>query len=221
MRPNSFWTAVVACLLFAAASAVAADKGKSTKWSFEDAKIGTVPNGWIADVTGSKKGETPQWEVIKDDGRSVLAQLASGGANGDFPVCLNKGSSLKDGSVTIRFKPISGRIDASGGIVFRARDKDNFYVARANALEDNVSIYYTRDGNRKTIKYWDNIEVKLGQWHELKVEAKGFTFTVSLDGKVAGTIEDTQKFFPDAGIVGFWTKADSVTYFDTLSIGAE
>lgn len=191
------------------------------KWDFADAKVGSVPKGWVAGVTGSKEGTAPRWEVIADGERNVLAQLESGGARGDFPVCLKRGSSLKDGTVSIRCKPISGKVDQAGGVVFRAKNKDNFYIARANALENNVSIYVTRDGKRKTIKYWENVEVALGKWHELKVEVKGFTFKVSLDGKPVGEITDTKGAFADAGMVGFWTKADSVTYFDSLAVDGE
>ena len=212
MRPYYFLTAV-ACVLFVAATTVA-----NEEWTFEDAKVGKAPKGWIAGETGSKKGTAPRWEVRQDEGRNVLAQLESGGERGDFPVCLKQGSSLKDGAVSVRFKSISGRVDQAGGVVFRAKDKDNFYIARANALENNVSIYVTHKGQRKTIKYWEDIDVALNKWHELKVETNGFTFKVSLNGKLVGTIEDGQRIFPDAGMVGVWTKADSVTYFDTLSV---
>lgn len=204
---------VVACLLFAASVAVAHEK-----WDFHGADAVAVPKGWIAGVTGSKTGAAPRWEVVRDEDHKVLAQLESGGARNDFPVCLKQGSSFKDGSVSVRLKPISGRVDQAGGVVFRAKDKDNFYIARANALEDNVSFYVTHKGRRKTIKYWDGIEVGLGQWHQLKVEVKGFTFRVFLNGKLVGEVEDTEKTFPDAGMVGFWTKADSVTYFDDLTV---
>ncbi len=212
MRPYYF-LAAIACVLFAAATAVADEK-----WTFEDAKVGT-PKEWIAGVTGAKKGKVPRWKVIQDNGRKVLAQLESGGENGDFPVCLKKKSSFKEGTVSVRLKPISGNKDQAGGVVFRAKDKDNFYIARANALENNVSFYVTRDGKRKTIKYWDDIEVGLGEWHELKVEAKGSTFKVWLNKKFVGEVEDTAKTFMNAGMVGFWTKADSVTYFDNLAVG--
>ena len=144
--------------------------------------------------------------------------MESGGARSDFPVCLKKNSSFKEGVVSVRLKPISGNVDQAGGVVFRAKDKDNFYIMRANAKENNVSFYYNRDGKRTTIKYWENIPVPLGEWHTLEVEAKGFTFKVSLNGKRVGKIEDANKNFPDAGMVGVWTKADSVTYFDNLIV---
>ena len=213
---RSYCFAVVACWLFASSFTVADEK-----WNFLDATVGSVPQGWVAGGTGAKAGKPPRWSVIQDDGHNVLAQLESGGANGDFPVCLKQGSSLKDGSVSVRFKSISGRIDQAGGVVFRAKDKDNFYIARANALENNVSFYVTRNGKRKTIKYWEDVDVGLGKWHELKVEVRGFRFKVSLNGELVGEIEDTERIFPDAGMVGVWTKADSVTYFDSLAAGGD
>ncbi len=205
---------VVSCVLFAATAAIAAE---NQKWSFGDAKVGP-PKAWIVGVTGAKKGRPPKWEVIQDDGHNVLAQLEAGGANGDFPVCLKKKSSFKEGTVSVRLRPISGSKDQAGGVVFRAKDKDNFYVARANALENNVSFYVTQDGKRKTIKYWEDVDVALGQWHELKVEAKGAKFKVWLNNKFVGEVEDPAKTFTSAGMAGFWTKADSVTYLYKLTV---
>jgi hypothetical protein len=205
--------AFAACMLLATPAALADEK-----WTFDDANVGSGTTGWIAGVTGSKAGESPRWEVIQDDGHNVLAQLESGGENGDFPVCLKQESSLRDGTVSTRFKPISGNIDQAGGVIVRAKNKDNFYVARANALENNVSFYVTTGGKRKTIKYWGNVEVELGKWHELKVEVKGFVFKVWLNGKLVGEVEDTEHVFSDAGMVGVWTKADSVTHFSELSV---
>ena len=189
-------------------------------FTFDRDKPGEVPAGWIAAVTGSKEGAAPRWEVRQDESGKVLAQLESGGAGGDFPVCLEKTSVFKDGTVSVRLKPISGNTDQAGGVVFRAVDKDNFYIARANALEDNVSIYCTRNGKRRTIQYWENVKVKLGGWHKLVVEAKGFRFRVWLNDEFVGEIEDTERIFPNAGMVGVWTKADSVTYFRDLAINS-
>ena len=132
---------------------VAATTVANEKWTFEDAQVGKAPQGWIAGETGSKKGKAPRWEVRQDEGRNVLAQLESGGARSDFPVCLKKNSSFKEGVVSVRLKPISGNVDQAGGVVFRAKDKDNFYIVRANAKENNVSFYYNQDGKRTTIKF--------------------------------------------------------------------
>lgn len=194
---------------------------RKTTWRFSQTGQNSWKDDWLAGVTGAKQGQPPRWTLTRDGNKTVLAQLEPGGRNGDFPVCLKRGSSLKDGTVTIRFKSISGRIDQAGGVVFRAKDLDNFYVARANALEDNVSIYVTRNGKRQTIKYWENIPVARGKWHDLSVRMQGNTFTVFLDGKVAGRVTDPAGPFSDAGMVGFWTKADSITYFESLTIEQE
>ncbi len=107
--------AVVLCGVLAANGAIAE---KKQCWTFADAKLGT-PNGWIVGATGAKRGKAPLWKVIDDSGRHVLAQLESGGENGDFPVCLKKESSFRNGIVSVRLKPISGSKDQAGGVIFR------------------------------------------------------------------------------------------------------
>jgi Domain of Unknown Function (DUF1080) len=127
-------------------------------------------------------------------------------------------TSIKDGFVEVKFKPISGREDQAGGLVWRARDANNYYVARANALENNVTIYHTING-RRTEKKRARMTVSNGQWHTLRVEFHGNHFTVGLDGKNA--LEWDDDTFEDAGKVGVWTKADSVTLFDDFSYGSK
>ncbi len=116
----------------------------------------------------------------------------------------------------MRFKPVAGKEDQAGGVVWRAKDADNYYIALANALEDNVTIYHTIQGRRVSFK---NVEhpVKSGAWHTLRFEFQGNRFTVIFDG--AKVIEATDDSFADAGKVGVWTKADSVTLFDDFSYG--
>ena len=118
--------------------------------------------------------------------------------------------------VEVKFKPISGKEDAAGGLVWRWKDGDNYYVARANALENNVSLYYTERGRRITIKYVD-APVARNQWHTLRVEFKGDRIKVALDGKTY--IEVADQHISGPGSVGVWTKADSVTAFDDFSYG--
>jgi len=113
--------------------------------------------------------------------------------------------------VEVKFKPISGKEDQAGGLVWRWKDGDNYYVARANALEDNVSLYYTQNGRRNTIKYVD-APVAKNQWHTLRVEFMAKRIQVSLDGKLYIEVDDDRIVGP--GAVGLWTKADSVTAFD-------
>ena len=130
---------------------------------------------------------------------------------------MKSGTSLADGFVEVKFKPISGGEDQAGGLVWRWKDGDNYYVARANALENNVSLYYTEHGSRKTIKYVD-APVARGSWHTLRVEFAGTRIAVLLDGKRYIELDDSH--IGGAGAVGVWTKADSVTAFDDFAYGA-
>ena len=134
-----------------------------------------------------------------------------------YPVCLKNDTSVKDGFVEVKFKPISGREDQAGGVIWRAKDSDNYYIARANAFEDNVTIYHTVKGKR-TEKKRTNMKVASGEWHTLRVDFSGKHFTVTCDGKKA--IEWDDETFTEAGMVGLWTKADSVTLFDDFIYGS-
>jgi hypothetical protein len=118
----------------------------------------------------------------------------------------------------VKFKSVSGKEDQAGGVIWRCQDADNYYIARANALEDNVTIYHTIKGNRTSFK---NIDTKVapGVWHTLRVEFKGNKFAVIFDGKKV--IEATDDSFAEAGKVGVWTKADSVTLFDDFTYGGK
>jgi len=133
-----------------------------------------------------------------------------------FPWCVRTDTKLSDGWVEVKFKPISGKEDQAGGVVWRWQDGDNYYVARANALENNVSLYYTARGIRKTLKYVD-APVARGQWHTLHVDFAGSKIGVSLDGK--RYIEFDDSHITGSGAVGVWTKADSVTAFDEFGFG--
>jgi hypothetical protein len=115
----------------------------------------------------------------------------------------------------VRCKPVSGKIDEACGLVFRFRDRDNYYVARANVLEDNVNLYQVVKGRRRQTKGW-NGKVAPNVWHTLAIEARGDRLQVFWEGtRIIDVRDDT---FRDPGRVGVWTKADSVTYFDALSV---
>jgi 3-keto-disaccharide hydrolase len=128
-----------------------------------------------------------------------------------------RASSLENGYVEVKFKALSGKEDQAGGVVWRWKDGDNYYVARANALENNVSLYYTANGRRNTIRYVD-APVPSNVWHTLRVEFSGKRIKVALDGKTYIELEDSR--IPGPGAVGLWTKADSVTAFDDFSYGS-
>ena len=181
--------------------------------NFDQHKPGAVPAGWECGVTGQG---SPRWTVEADrsapSGPNVLRQAGSG----TFPWCVKKGASISDGFVEVKFKPERGREDQAGGVVWRWKDGNNYYVARANALEDNVSLYHTTNGRRITIKYVD-APVARNVWHTLRVDFKDQHISVSLDGKRYIDLDDTHIAGP--GAVGVWTKADSVTSFDDFSYG--
>jgi len=180
---------------------------------FAAADVGKAPSGWTATQTGT--GEA-KWAVVRNDtapdGPFVLKQ--SGQAT--FPLCLKDDTNLLDGFVEVKFRPISGTQDQAGGVVWRAKDVNNYYIARANALENNVTIYHTING-RRTEKKRVQATVASGQWHTLRVEFRGSHFTVLFNGQKALDWDD--ETFRDAGKVGVWTKADSVTEFSGFSYG--
>jgi hypothetical protein len=137
---------------------------------------------------------------------------------GTFPICIYESAKLKDGLVEVKFKPIEGKEDQAGGVIWRVQDSNNYYIARANALEDNVTIYHTIGGKRVAFKSIST-KVKSGVWHTLRVDFDGNKFTVTFDGNKV--IEATDQSFPNAGKVGVWTKADSVTLFDDFSFSGK
>jgi hypothetical protein len=181
--------------------------------SFDNGKAGAPPSGWTATKTGT--GEA-KWTIEADSTAPSKPNVLKQSGQATYPVCIKDDTSLKDGFVEVKFKPISGREDQAGGVLWRARDSNNYYVARANALEDNVTIYDTVNG-RRTERKRTSVKVASNQWHTLRVDFKGSHFTVTFDGKKA--IEWDDRTFTDAGKVGVWTKADSVTLFDDFSDG--
>ena len=183
--------------------------------TFDTTKPGELPTKWLAGVTG--KGQA-KWAVEADATAPSKPNVLKQSGEGTYPWCVNTNVSVKDGFVEVKFKPISGKEDQAGGLIWRWQDGDNYYIARANALEDNVTIYHTIKGKR-TEKKRINVKVASNQWHTLRVDFAGNHFTVTFDGKKA--IEWDDSTFKEPGAVGVWTKADSVTLFDDFSYGAK
>ncbi|HEY0549263.1 MAG TPA: family 16 glycoside hydrolase [Verrucomicrobiae bacterium] len=182
--------------------------------NFDDGKAGEAPVGWSATKTGSGAAK---WTVEKDDSAPSKPNVLKQSGEATYPICIKDDTSLKDGFVEVKFKPVAGKEDQAGGVIWRVKDADNYYVARANALEDNVTIYHTIKGKRVSFKNV-NTKVAPGAWHTLRVDFVGNKFTVTFDGKKV--IEAMDDSFIDAGKVGVWTKADSVTLFDDFSYGS-
>jgi len=183
--------------------------------NFDDAKPGEAPPGWTAIQTG--KGMA-KWTVEKDDTAPSKPNVLKQSGEATYPVCLKNDTSVKDGFVEVKFKSITGKEDQAGGVLWRGKDADNYYVARANALEDNVTIYHTLNGKR-TEKKRVKMKVASNQWHTLRVDFQGNHFKVTFDGQSALEWEDDT--FTEAGKVGVWTKADSVTLFDDFTFGSQ
>jgi hypothetical protein len=179
-------------------------------------QLGLEPSNFAFGGTGS--GAPAEWRVVSDSTavhQAAIAQTSADTTDYRFPLAVYKPVSAKDVDVSIRFKPVGGKVDQAGGIAVRLTTYDDYYVVRANALEDNVRFYRVVKGRRELIK-GINTKVVGNQWHTLGLRAEGEHFTVSYDGKVLFSADD--KTFAIEGKVALWTKADSVTYFDTLTI---
>ena len=191
--------------------------------NFDNEKTGMPPSGWNCTQTG--RGEA-KWAVVSDDTAPSKPNVLKQSGVATFPVCLKDDTNLKDGFVEVKFKPVSGKEDQAGGLIWRAKDSNNYYVFRANANEDNVVLYKTVNGKRSPLDivgrkggYGIKEKVASGQWHTLRIEFAGSSFKAFFDAKHVFDVEDST--FTEAGRVGVWTKADSVTLFDDFSYGAK
>jgi hypothetical protein len=186
-----------------------------TKWDFDSDTPGKAPAGFSFGRTG--KGAPGRWVVQAEkgapSGKQVLAQVDRDDTDFRFPIAVATGSSYRDLHLSVKCKMVSGRVDQACGLVFRYRDENNYYITRANALEDNIRLYSVKDGKRKQLASYRG-KVTANAWHDYAVVAQGKKITVIWDGKQVLSVEDAT--LAEAGKVGVWTKADSVTYFDDL-----
>lgn len=190
--------------------------------SFEGTKIGAAPDDWTVTLTGS--GD-PKWTVESDETAPSKSKVLKQSGRATYPLILKNDTHIGDGFVEMKFKAIAGSQDRAAGIVWRAKDANNYYVVRANALEDNVVLYKTVNGVRSPLDivgrrggYGTDVGVPANTWHSLRIDFNASRFRVSFNSKPLFEVEDST--FPDAGKVGLWTKADSVTLFDEVSYGA-
>jgi hypothetical protein len=202
-------------IMLALVSIASADKTSPTTWSFDTGDTDAVPQWFTFARTGS--GSVGKWLIKAADdapsGKQVLAQVDADKTDNRFPIAVASAPVVADVAVSVKCKPISGKVDQACGIVVRYQDAKNYYVTRANALEGNVRFYYVKNGKRVQVASWSG-KVETGKWHDYKIEAKGDHFVISFDGTQVLDVKD--KTFTKAGKVGLWTKADSVTYFDDL-----
>src|SRR6266516_308113 len=197
------------------AASIATALAAAETGNFDEMKTGASPPDWTATQTGSG---TAKWTVDKDNSAPSKPNVLKQSGQATFPICFKNDTNIKDGFVEVKFKPIAGKEDQAGGVIWRLQDANNYYIARANALENNVTIYHTIGGKRVAFKSIKT-KVKSGVWHTLRVDFGGNKFTVTFDGNKV--IEATDQSFPNAGKVGVWTKADSVTLFDDFSFSGK
>src|ERR1700730_4217537 len=194
--------------------------GKQLIYNFDSDSVGQLPAKFHPARTG--QGSESTWAVMADPTApskpNVVAQTSTDKTDYLFPLLIADEGSLRDLDLSVKFKAVSGSVDQAAGLVFRLRDPNNYYIVRANALEDNYRLYHVVDGRRRQFA-GANLKVTSGEWHELRVEAVGNKITCYYDG--TQKIEATDETFKDAGKVGLWTKADSVTSFDDLKVVAK
>ncbi len=200
--------------------------------NFDSAKLGSVPSGWT--VTPNH-GAPSNWEILKDPTAPsppyVFAEVSRDrGADDDRGLCplaiLNQ-MDVRDGDLSVKVKPVSGREERAGGLVFRYRDPDNYYLLRANALQNSIDLYKVEDGKRTPLasrgappkSYGVNHPVPFNQWSVLKVQFRGPLFSVYFNHRRLFEVQDAT--FRQSGKVGLWTKAGGITYFDDFRIAGK
>ena len=201
---------------FACLDATGLAQGNAIMIAIEHMTVGDPPADF--DVARTGQGGPARWRVADDKsaaGGRAIEQVSTDRTDYRFPLAIHKASSARNADVSLRFKPVAGSVDQAGGIALRLADPDNYYVVRANALEDNVRFYRMVKGRREQL---DGVNTKVApnEWHQLGLRAEGDRFTVTFDGKVLFTASD--RTFDGAGRVALWTKADSVTRFDSITI---
>lgn len=195
---------------------------------FDSAKPGSVPPGWtVAPIAGT----APHWEIVKDPSAPsppyVFAQVSHDAAGGGCPLAILDKMEIRDGDLSVKVKPVSGRADRGGGLVWRYRDPDNYYLVRANAMENSIVLYKVEDGKRTPLasrnqlpkSYGVKHPVPVNEWSVLKVQFRGPLFSVYFNHRRLFEVQDST--FVDRGKVGLWSKADSVMYFDDFRIAGK
>jgi hypothetical protein len=197
-------------------------QGATRKVDFSDSAVGQPPKGFEFGLT-AKAGAPGKWIVQSEGDNKYLAQVDPDNTRSRFPVAVISDVNAADVEVSVRFKPVSGRVDQAAGLVWRFQNEDNYYIVRANALENNVVLYKVENGKRTDLPvkgegrtYGRKAQVPSGQWSTLRVVAAGPRFEVHFNGSKLYEVEDGT--FSQAGKVGVWTKADSVTQFDDLTV---
>jgi hypothetical protein len=193
---------------------------KTHSWDFDNIPEGSLPDGWKIEATGQDKA-TAEWQIKKDErapfGPGVLCLMTTNHTQrGVFNICWTKQISFLEGEIAVFLKGNSGKIDQGGGPIWRVQDRNNYYIARYNPLEENVSIYYVKDGRRIMLGYTGRLELT-DIWHVLKISHRGDRIRAYLDGEMKLMVNSGRHIVQEGG-VGLWTKADAATSFDNFTV---
>jgi hypothetical protein len=185
---------------------------------FDTAPLGKMPPGWTAAMTNG--GAAPKWEIVRDGSAPtqpyVLAQVSNDPSGNRFPLAIFDGLMARDSDISVRMKPVAGHADQAGGLVFRYRDCNNYYLARANAIDGSVALFKVQDGRRTALNPGVHHDIPLNAWSILKVSVRGRRFQVYVNHRrILQAFDDT---FGSSGKVGLWTVGDSITYFDDFRV---
>jgi hypothetical protein len=179
----------------------------------------TTSDGRVACTQGRTGiGRPPDWQAVADpDGPAgwALAEVAADPTDLHFPLCISEQAVGRDLDATLRFKPVSGTRARAAGLMFRAQNANDYYVVRADALDGSVRLYRMEKGKRSQLARKE-VPIEVGKWHTLRVIAAGDRFEVALDGESMFNVTD--KSLPQAGALGVWSQADSVTHYGTLLV---
>jgi len=199
---------------------LAGQAGGVRSWDFDNLLEGSLPKGWKVEATGQEK-PAARWQVVNDKnaplGPGVLELTATNHSErGVFNICWTDEVSFLEGEIAVFLKARSGKIDQGGGPIWRVQDRNNYYIARYNPLEENVSIYYVRGGQRVMLGYTGKIGLK-DTWHILKINHRGSRIQAFIDGDMKLMV-NAGDYIPEKGGVGLWTKADAATAFDNFTV---
>ena len=204
MMTKSSLAASLVTLVFLAVPLLAGDETNRT-WKFDEETNGQIAKGFVSEVG--------TWTVVDSDQGKALAQSAKN-PNSVFNITLATDTNAKNVDLSVRMKAVAGEVDQGGGLVWRAKDKGNYYLARYNPLEDNFRLYKVVDGKRTLIQ---NADITHSDgWHTLRITMNGDQITCYYDGKKY--LEAKDDTFPEAGKIGLWSKADAQSQFDDLSL---
>jgi hypothetical protein len=199
---------------------VIGQSGGVQTWDFDQIEVGKLPEGWKVEATG-QKAATAKWQVQRDEGAplgpGVLELTATNHSeSGVFNLCWTSAVEFREGDIAVFLRARTGKIDQGGGVIWRVRDRDNYYISRYNPLEQNVGIYYVKDGKRTMLAYSGKLVLADG-WHLFKVRHRGDRIQAFLDGDLK-LMAHAGDHIPDAGGVGLWTKADAASTFDNFTV---